>query len=140
MWVLGTVEIRIPADSSLAFTAELDLSCYVYENEPKVKMTWRFGLLQESPIQGALATVLPARKARPNFYYIDGRFVSREEFEKFNSTLHGEEEWYCTEKIFVDGGRGGETGWIAKDKYGRRYQVVHDQSGKASWHETYLLR
>jgi hypothetical protein len=136
---MGTAEIKIPKESTLTFIAELDLSYYVYENGPKVKLTWIFNLLQNPPIQGNLTTVLPKRKAS-DLYYINSRFVSEKEFDEFKNSLTGQEGWYC--KI-VSGG--GQTGWVAKDSNGRSYQVTYNSAKKAgwkraySWNEIYLL-
>ena len=56
-------------------------------------------------------------------FLIDGKEVSSKEFKTFENTLSGKENWYCKDKQ-----GGGVTGWMARDKYGKRYEVKLDSS------------
>ena len=62
-------------------------------------------------------------------YEINNKVVSKEKFEKFNKSLKEiSGTWYCAETT-----TGGITGYDAKDKKGRIYELIYcSESGKST--------
>jgi hypothetical protein len=58
---------------------------------------------------------------------IDGKEVSREEFDRFLDTLRQTDGWYCDETT-----AGGETGWNAEDASGAKFTFKAVQDGGTS--------
>lgn len=63
----------------------------------------------------------------PPRYEIDGKEVTAAQFQARLATLHGKEDWLCAETS-----DGGLVRYIARDVWGRRFQVVESSSAAPS--------
>jgi hypothetical protein len=122
--------LDVPPKATVLLIHHTPLTSLFYKGTPTVTLPWQF-MRAGDPLYGHFSVKLPKRKS-PDSYFVEGEPVSKSVFERREKELSGQVNWACEKTT-----RGGRTSWVAKDKDGRRFNVVYDQFGEWSLHDIF---